>query len=91
MRPVKISTQSGMKRQLLVCRGTGCESQKSGLLYSSLKDELAKAGLSEKVEVIFTGCRGLCQMGPTVLVEPEGDLLLQGEASRRCGDYRFRH
>ena len=72
MRPVKINTQSGMKRQLLVCRGTGCESQKSGRLYSSLKDELAKAGLSEKVEVIFTGCRGLCQMGPTVLVEPDG-------------------
>lgn len=72
MRPVKISMQHGTNRQLLVCRGTGCESQKAGVLYSALQTELDKANLSSKVEVIFTGCRGLCQMGPTVLVEPEG-------------------
>lgn len=72
MRPVKISTERRAFRQLLVCRGTGCESQKAGLLYSALQAELNRAGLSEKVQVIFTGCRELCQMGPTVLVEPDG-------------------
>jgi NADH:ubiquinone oxidoreductase subunit F (NADH-binding)/(2Fe-2S) ferredoxin/NAD-dependent dihydropyrimidine dehydrogenase PreA subunit len=53
-----------------VCRGTGCESQKANQLYLALKEELAKVGLSDEVEVAYTGCRGLCQMGPTVLVEP---------------------
>ena len=59
-------------RRLLVCRGTGCEAQKADVLYGALQTELEKAGLSDEVEVVFTGCRGLCQMGPTVLVEPEG-------------------
>jgi NADH:ubiquinone oxidoreductase subunit F (NADH-binding)/(2Fe-2S) ferredoxin/NAD-dependent dihydropyrimidine dehydrogenase PreA subunit len=57
-------------RRILVCRGTGCESQKANQLYLALKEELAKVGLSDEVEVAYTGCRGLCQMGPTVLVEP---------------------
>ncbi|MFH0825864.1 MAG: NADH-ubiquinone oxidoreductase-F iron-sulfur binding region domain-containing protein [Pseudomonadota bacterium] len=57
--------------RLLVCRGTACESQKAYLVYSVLQEELNKAGLGENTEVTFTGCRGLCQMGPTVLVEPE--------------------
>jgi NADH:ubiquinone oxidoreductase subunit F (NADH-binding)/(2Fe-2S) ferredoxin/Pyruvate/2-oxoacid:ferredoxin oxidoreductase delta subunit len=72
MQPVTIRLQQTKKRQLLVCRGTGCESQKSNVLYDTLKTELGKAGLSDKVEVVFTGCRGLCQMGPTVLIEPDG-------------------
>jgi NADH:ubiquinone oxidoreductase subunit F (NADH-binding)/(2Fe-2S) ferredoxin/NAD-dependent dihydropyrimidine dehydrogenase PreA subunit len=72
MRPVKISTQQGANRQLLVCRGTGCESQKAELLYAALQNELGRAGLSADAEVVFTGCHGLCQMGPTVLVMPTG-------------------
>ncbi len=68
----KVSTPKKNNCKLLVCRGTACESQKAYLLYSSLQEELNKAGLDDKAEVTFTGCRGLCQMGPTVLVEPEG-------------------
>jgi NADH:ubiquinone oxidoreductase subunit F (NADH-binding)/(2Fe-2S) ferredoxin/Pyruvate/2-oxoacid:ferredoxin oxidoreductase delta subunit len=66
-----LNARAGNGRRLLVCRGTGCESQKAALLHAALKDELEKAGLDKEVEVTFTGCRGLCQMGPTVLVEPE--------------------
>ncbi len=69
---VKHDLQQKTHRRMLVCRGTGCEAQKAQVLYAALKAELASAGLSDEVEVIFTGCRGLCQMGPTVLVEPEG-------------------
>jgi NADH:ubiquinone oxidoreductase subunit F (NADH-binding)/(2Fe-2S) ferredoxin/Pyruvate/2-oxoacid:ferredoxin oxidoreductase delta subunit len=72
MQHAKDSIPEKTHHQLLVCRGTGCESQKAKLLYSSLQEEISKAGLSDRAEVIFTGCRGLCQMGPTVLVEPEG-------------------
>ena len=72
MQPEAIRIQPGKDRQLLVCRGTGCESQKANLIYFGLEEALKKAGLFEKVEVKFTGCHGLCQMGPTVMVEPEG-------------------
>lgn len=58
--------------QVLVCRGTGCESQKANLIYSNLQDEVRKHGLTGLVEVKFTGCHGLCQMGPTVVIMPAG-------------------
>jgi NADH:ubiquinone oxidoreductase subunit F (NADH-binding)/(2Fe-2S) ferredoxin/NAD-dependent dihydropyrimidine dehydrogenase PreA subunit len=59
-------------RQVLVCRGTGCESQKANLIYTSLQKELDKIGLNGSVEVKFTGCHGFCQQGPTVMVMPAG-------------------
>jgi len=62
----------GKERQLLICRGTGCESQKANLIYFGLENELKKSGLADKFELKFTGCHGLCQMGPTVVLEPEG-------------------
>ncbi|HOV88309.1 MAG TPA: NAD(P)H-dependent oxidoreductase subunit E, partial [Syntrophobacteraceae bacterium] len=63
---------SDKERQLLVCRGTGCESQKAKLLYNTLVDAVYEAGLADRYEVKFTGCHGLCQMGPTVMITPEG-------------------
>ncbi len=72
MQSEAIRIQPGKERQLLVCRGTGCESQKANLIYTGLEEALKKAGLFDKVEVKFTGCHGLCQMGPTVMVEPQG-------------------
>jgi NADH-quinone oxidoreductase subunit F len=72
MQLAKNSAQHEAKRQMLVCRGTGCESQKANLLYFALQSELSRVGLAESVDVKFTGCRGLCQKGPTVLIEPAG-------------------
>jgi len=67
-----IRMQPGKERQVLVCRGTGCESQKANIIYSNLEKELDKVGLSGSVEVKFTGCHGFCQQGPTVMVMPAG-------------------
>jgi NADH:ubiquinone oxidoreductase subunit F (NADH-binding)/(2Fe-2S) ferredoxin/NAD-dependent dihydropyrimidine dehydrogenase PreA subunit len=67
-----INLSPGITHQVLVCRGTGCESQKGQTLYLNLQKELHKFGLSESVEVKFTGCRGFCQQGPTVMVLPAG-------------------
>lgn len=67
-----IRMQPGKDRQVLVCRGTGCESQKANVIFSNLEKELDKAGLSGSVEVKFTGCHGFCQQGPTVMVMPAG-------------------
>jgi len=72
MQTEAIRIQPGKDRQLLVCRGTGCESQKADVIYFALLDELQKAGLADKTEVKFTGCHGLCQMGPTIIIEPAG-------------------
>jgi NADH:ubiquinone oxidoreductase subunit F (NADH-binding)/(2Fe-2S) ferredoxin/NAD-dependent dihydropyrimidine dehydrogenase PreA subunit len=72
MKPEKINETFKKERQVLICRGTGCESQRAKDLYFALNDEVTKNGLDAKVEVKFTGCHGFCQQGPTVIIEPEG-------------------
>ncbi len=54
-------------RTILICRGTGCESSKSAQIQEVLTEELE----GTDVEVKFTGCHGMCQQGPIVVVEPE--------------------
>jgi NADH:ubiquinone oxidoreductase subunit F (NADH-binding)/(2Fe-2S) ferredoxin/NAD-dependent dihydropyrimidine dehydrogenase PreA subunit len=66
------SSGSGKQCQVLVCRGTGCESQKANVIFSNLQKEVDKAGLGGSVEVKFTGCHGFCQQGPTIMVMPAG-------------------
>lgn len=60
------------KKHVLVCGGTGCTSSGSQKIIDILNDEIKKAGLAEKVEVVKTGCFGLCALGPIMIVYPEG-------------------
>ncbi|MDO4459241.1 MAG: NADH-quinone oxidoreductase subunit NuoF [Clostridia bacterium] len=60
------------RSNVLVCGGTGCTSSHSDEIVARLNDELAKQGLSEEVNVVRTGCFGLCALGPIVIVYPEG-------------------
>lgn len=45
-------------REILVCGGTGCMSSQSQKLIDNLNAEIAKAGLSDKVNAHITGCFG---------------------------------
>jgi len=60
------------RSQVLVCGGTGCTSSGSKDILASLKTEVEKRGLEKEVELIRTGCFGLCELGPIVIVYPEG-------------------
>lgn len=60
-----------IRGHVLVCGGTGCVSSGSRKLQQALKDELEKRKISE-YKVVETGCHGFCEMGPLVIVYPEG-------------------
>ena len=60
------------RSNVLVCGGTGCTSSHSLLIAEKLKEELAAKGLDKEVNVITTGCFGLCALGPIMVVYPEG-------------------
>ena len=60
------------RRRIHVCSGTGCIAAKAGGCAEALARELASHGLARDVEVKRTGCYGLCERGPVVVVEPEG-------------------
>ena len=60
------------RSNVLVCGGTGCTSSNSLTIVNKLKEEIERQGLSEEVNVITTGCFGLCALGPIMVVYPEG-------------------
>jgi len=57
---------------VLVCGGTGCTSSGSLKIIERMKDEIKRVGLQDEVNVVETGCHGLCALGPIVVVYPEG-------------------
>ena len=64
--------KSDYKYTVLICGGTGCTSSHSPEIVAELKKEVKEAGLENDVQVIMTGCFGLCALGPIMIVYPEG-------------------
>lgn len=57
------------KKRIRVCCGTGCRANKSLKLLEELKNVANQSATD--VEIIATGCQGLCQKGPVMIVEPQ--------------------
>ena len=59
----------GIKR-ILVC-STGCLAIGAREIETALRDGVVAANLQDEVEVVATGCHGLCAMAPVVVIEPD--------------------
>lgn len=59
------------RSHILVCGGTGCTSSGSQQIIRTLKNELKNHKLQDEVAVVKTGCHGLCEEGPIMVVYPE--------------------
>ena len=60
------------RSHVLVCGGTGCTSSGSAQIIEEFNKQIQAAGLEKEVQVVRTGCFGLCELGPVVIVYPEG-------------------
>ena len=60
------------RSHVLICGGNGCTSSGSAAIEKALVSEIEKNGLKEEVQVVKTGCFGLCALGPIMIVYPEG-------------------
>ena len=58
--------------KIRVCAGSTCNATGRAALSDALRAELDKRGLGDKVRVVLTGCHGLCQEGPIIVVHPQG-------------------
>lgn len=65
------------RAQVLVCGGAGCISSGCKAVHQALVDEIAKTGISDEVKVIETGCIGTCELGPVLVVYPDGTFYQQ--------------
>ncbi|HSB32522.1 MAG TPA: NADH-ubiquinone oxidoreductase-F iron-sulfur binding region domain-containing protein [Candidatus Sulfobium mesophilum] len=53
-----------------LCSGTACTATGSPKVLGAIEEEASKRGID--VDIVKTGCQGLCQKGPVMKVEPEG-------------------
>ncbi len=60
------------RAHVLCCGGTGCTSSGSAQIIARFEEKIREAGLDKEVKVIRTGCFGLCEAGPVVIIYPEG-------------------
>ncbi|MDR1262025.1 MAG: NADH-quinone oxidoreductase subunit NuoF [Oscillospiraceae bacterium] len=60
------------RAHVLVCGGTGCTSSGSASLIERFDTLLEANGLAKEIKIVRTGCFGLCEAGPIVIVYPEG-------------------
>ena len=60
------------RSHILVCGGTGCTSSGSNTLMERFEQQLKEHKLDREVSLVKTGCFGLCEAGPVVIVYPEG-------------------
>lgn len=65
------NTMQNVRREILICGGTGCKSAQSDLIKKNLEEEIKKLNLEDKVCVSITGCFGFCEKGPIVKVAPD--------------------
>jgi NADH-quinone oxidoreductase subunit F len=65
-----------------ICCGTGCVSSGALAVYEGLQDAIVKEGLSSKVCVKKTGCHGLCERGPIVIMGDD-EILYQTVGKRQ--------
>ena len=60
------------RSHVLICGGTGCTSSGSKNIEEVFRAELSKHNLTKEVKLVRTGCFGLCEAGPIVIIYPEG-------------------
>jgi len=61
-----------VRSHVLVCGGTGCTSSGALDIEAKFAEELNRHELENEVKIVRTGCFGLCEAGPIVIVYPEG-------------------
>ena len=64
--------QNHTKYTVLICAGAGCISCDCVRVQSALITALQEAGMMDEVQVKMTGCMGICDIGPVMLVQPGG-------------------
>jgi bidirectional [NiFe] hydrogenase diaphorase subunit len=75
--------QDQYRRRIFCCTSTACLSAGAGLAHKSIEQAVAACRCDEhEVEVVKTGCMGLCSRGPLVRVETQDEgPVLYGDVS----------
>jgi NADH:ubiquinone oxidoreductase subunit F (NADH-binding)/(2Fe-2S) ferredoxin/NAD-dependent dihydropyrimidine dehydrogenase PreA subunit len=67
-----LSKQNDYEVVISVCGGTGCHAYGCKKVREQFAKDIKKNGYSRKIRLKFTGCRGFCERGPIVTIQPQG-------------------
>ncbi len=62
-----------IRSHVMICGGSGCTASGSKALQETMEKELVAKGLQDEVKIVQTGCFGLCELGPIMVIYP-GDV-----------------
>ena len=68
-REAEQTRQAGFACRVFCCAGTACLSATGQEVWEALSDARTTHGLDDRVDLVRTGCMGLCSRGPLVRVE----------------------
>ncbi len=61
-----------VRAQVLLCAGGSCISSGTWSVRDAFEEALKKHGLDGEIQVVATGCMGMCEIGPIAVIYPEG-------------------
>ena len=64
------TAEEAVKTYVLVCGGTGCTSNHAAEIIEELNKLIDGAAKRDEIQIIQTGCQGLCAKGPILVVHP---------------------
>jgi bidirectional [NiFe] hydrogenase diaphorase subunit len=79
--------QAQFDKRVHCCTSTACLSAGAGRTIQALRDSAEAAPTGDKVEVVQTGCMGLCSRGPLVRVqEKSGEEVYYADVDTECAE-----
>ena len=66
-----LADRDANKDVVKVCCSTGCRAGGSLEIVDAFEQELAERGLEKMVMIKKTGCRGFCENGPVMAIDPQ--------------------
>jgi len=81
--------------RIAICAGTACQASGAGQIVQAVQGYIIQNHLQDKLSLQVTGCHGFCEMGPFLLVLPQGAFYTQVKiddvprlmAAALAGDY----
>ncbi len=72
LREALVAARVPEKPCVTICGGTGCLACGSQAVIDAFREELARQGMAEQVDIRTTGCHGFCERGAVVVIHPQG-------------------
>ncbi len=72
IREKELSKQQSFAARLFVCASTGCIASGCKAVMAAVTSGLKSHGIEKEVQIVPTGCMGLCSHGPLIRVEVKG-------------------